>query len=44
MAETCDDLAAGGKVNLWGTVPNVCQIRRGGRSRPRLATVQLALR
>ena len=27
MAETCDALAAGGKVNLWGTVPNVCQMQ-----------------
>jgi pyruvate-ferredoxin/flavodoxin oxidoreductase len=27
MAETCDSLAAGGKVNLWGTVPGVCQMQ-----------------
>jgi pyruvate-ferredoxin/flavodoxin oxidoreductase len=27
MAETCDALAAGGRVNLWGTVPNVCQMQ-----------------
>jgi pyruvate-ferredoxin/flavodoxin oxidoreductase len=27
MAETCDALAAGGRVNLWGTVPSVCQMQ-----------------
>src|SRR5512136_1299633 len=27
MAETCDALAASGKVNLWGTVPSVCQMQ-----------------
>ncbi|MEW6441206.1 MAG: pyruvate:ferredoxin (flavodoxin) oxidoreductase [bacterium] len=27
MAETCDSLAAAGKLNLWGTVPNVCQMQ-----------------
>jgi pyruvate-ferredoxin/flavodoxin oxidoreductase len=27
MAETCDALAAGGRVNLWGTMPNVCQMQ-----------------
>src|SRR3974377_838249 len=27
MAETCDALGAGGRVNLWGTVPSVCQMQ-----------------
>jgi pyruvate-ferredoxin/flavodoxin oxidoreductase len=27
MAETCDAMAAAGKGNLWGTVPNVCQMQ-----------------
>jgi len=27
MAETCDAMAAAGKVNLWGTVPSVCQMQ-----------------
>lgn len=27
MAETCDAMAAAGKVNLWGTVPGVCQMQ-----------------
>jgi pyruvate-ferredoxin/flavodoxin oxidoreductase len=27
IAETCDAMAAAGKLNLWGTVPNVCQMQ-----------------
>jgi pyruvate-ferredoxin/flavodoxin oxidoreductase len=27
IAETCDAMAASGKVNLWGNVPSVCQMQ-----------------
>ena len=27
MAETCDAMAAAGRVNLWGTIPSVCQMQ-----------------
>jgi pyruvate-ferredoxin/flavodoxin oxidoreductase len=27
MAETCDALAAAGRLNLWGRVPSVCQMQ-----------------
>ncbi len=27
IAETCDAMAAAGKVNLWGNVPGVCQMQ-----------------
>ena len=27
IAETCDAMATAGKMNLWGSVPNVCQMQ-----------------
>ena len=27
IAETCDAMAAAGKLNIWGAVPNVCQMQ-----------------